>query len=425
MKRLIHFLRNSVRGRLAFLVIAITAPAMLLVGLLVFQAYRNEQRAVGEHLIATARAISLVVDGQIGRSESLLKGLAASSDLARGDLVAFQQFAESAMNGRAGWVILADANGRRLASTGSAATTWLPHGTLNPEHQAAISEGRTYVSNLLAVVTDRLRHLVYVAVPVMEAGRLKYTLSHVLAPSSFTIALHAGRSSPGNVVTVIDRAGTIVVRRPNGDAYTGVSAMRDIVDATRTRAEGSHASVTLEGQHVLAVYSRAPLSGWSVAMGVPFSALQASAQRLLWPGLATAALLLGVAILMAAWIGRALVRGVDTLVSDAEKIGTGVVPPVRSSGLAETDFVAEAMRKSALRLKERDDENAELAAVLKAELEQKRRSEESSRRLASIVESSEDAIVSKNLEGIITSWNQSAERLFGYAAEEVIGRPRS
>ncbi|MCD9816302.1 PAS domain S-box protein, partial [Bradyrhizobium diazoefficiens] len=43
--------------------------------------------------------------------------------------------------------------------------------------------------------------------------------------------------------------------------------------------------------------------------------------------------------------------------------------------------------------------------------------------LASIVESSDDVIVSKNLDGIITSWNKGAERIFGYSAAEAIGQP--
>lgn len=43
--------------------------------------------------------------------------------------------------------------------------------------------------------------------------------------------------------------------------------------------------------------------------------------------------------------------------------------------------------------------------------------------LAAIVESADDAVLSKTLDGIITSWNKGAERIFGYAAEETIGKP--
>ncbi|HEX2553492.1 MAG TPA: PAS domain S-box protein [Microvirga sp.] len=403
--------RLSLRARLVALVVAAVAPVLLFSVAMVWRLGQSESGVVEASLRQTARAVGLAVDREVGAAHAVLQVLAASPALQAGDLAAFHREITAAARVRGASIALADRGRRQILHTGR---PYDPDATLPAMVPAVVERvfatGAPQVSDVFSGPPAEEPWAV-AAVPVRDAAG---EVTHVLGMAVMSARLSALLAEQGLarnwIAAVQDRNGLIVARSRDPGTFLGrpgSAALRERV--LRGEAEGTIDNVTADGQPVVTTFARSPVTGWTVAVGVPREEATARIRVSLALAAGVGALLLGLAIAAATLAGRSIARPVARLAADAAALGAGVPLAGREpTAIPELEAVARSLHAAQTTVKTREADLS--AATLRAE----RLAAERTAILGQLME----GVVVTDAGGRITYANEAACRLHGVARLE-------
>lgn len=365
------------RAYLAVMALAVLVPIVLFSTIALSMLLQAERDAALRSLQETSRATTLAVERELGLAEARARFLASSESLARGDLRAFHQRASAVNRDGKSWTVLFDEDGQQLLNTLAPYGTPLPRRGHPEFGQEVLRTGRTRVSDLATGNVVGARVLTLDVPVILDDGR-RYVLGQAFLPRELNAALRVGEVPAHYIIGIFDRKGISIARTPGTADMIGKPVRKELYEGSRRAPEGILQHDTREGIPVYDAYTRSPLSGWTIAVGIPIEMLEASARRAVMVaslGLVAAVLC---ALGLALFFSRRMALSIDSAANSAAALGRGDMPRPFASGVLEFDRLHEALDAAGLLLQQ----ERETRALVERERELLFISEQDARRLA-------------------------------------------
>ncbi len=354
--------------------LAVLIPALIAGGLLIWTVYSQQRKFVERQMTETARALSLVVDREIGQREVLLEALASSPYLRTEDWAAFDAQAREATAGSGAWIVVFGPDGLQKMNTRLPPGAPLPKGA---GRAAGLSwtkteSGRMQVSNLFRGSVAK-EAIVSFNIPVDRAGAPPLILAAGATAESFGQVWLDQNFPQTWTGSIIDARGVIVARNRNPAEMVGKSASQTMLNHFGQARSGVATTRTLDGVPSLTAWSTSPGYGWSFVVAVPLSEIAGRArQSLLW-GMGLGLCVLGFGAVLAIYAARSVARPVERL-ADAALAWTESPPPAPfPTGTKEIDALAAALREAGAKVAAQRAELLNLNASLEVRVTERTR----------------------------------------------------
>jgi signal transduction histidine kinase/ActR/RegA family two-component response regulator len=246
-------------------------------------------------------------------------------------------------------IVLHDTKGQQLLSTNRPFGEPLPRATNTEMHDRVVATGKPQISDLIMGAVLR-RPILVIGVPVIRDGEVVYVLAMGIGPEILEALLQEQSLPPGWIAGIFDRKGIIVARNRELDRFLGMPVGPSLRQAMGGAVKSWFPSVTSEGIRVYSTFRRSPITGWTVAIGLPRELVDVPLAHAFLVAFGGGAAVLALSLVLARWMARAIRRPVEALTIATKALATGEPIGPLIGGVRELDQVGDALRNTAAAL---------------------------------------------------------------------------